>query len=383
MVPGNGSVTITWTADPNVQYWLVYAAGDSIATDEGSLPTNHWWAMNVTSPYVVTGLSNGSVYSFAMNGRIDGGAGGASSASVSATPRPSGNYWAAGAAMAQDMRGIAYGTASDSTADYVAVGNAGAIYKGIDGINWTAVPGQSANFTAAAYAFGTFVALDDAGTFYRSTDVATWVAGTNAGGRMNAVAANGALAVAVGNGGRLYKSSDAITWTAATSSQVVGMQDLYSVAYSNTGLWIAVGSAGAVYTSIDGDTWVDRSVGGNTLRAVAVLQNGTLFSYVAVGLGGAGWISKDGSTWTSMDGRGLAGDLYALDASYDRFVAVGAAGAVYASTDGSAWAQTTPVGGGAGVASTVASGAQTLYAVKAVAMQLLAVGAAGVNITSQ
>lgn len=383
VLPGNGQVTISWNAEPGVEYWLVYAPTTSIATSDTSWPAGHTWAMNVTSPYVVTGLTNGTVYSFAMNGRVDGGPGGASTASVSATPRPSGGYWTAGSAMAQDMFGIAYGTASDSTAYFVAVGNAGALYKGLDGTTWTAVAGQSANFTAAAYAFSTFVVLDDAGIFYRSTDLATWTAGTHAGARMNALATNTALAVAVGNGGRIYTSTDAITWSAAASSQVVGTQDLYAVAYSNAGVWVAVGTGGALYTSTDGDTWVDRSVGGNTLRAVAVLQNGTAFTYVAVGLGGAGWISSDASTWTSLAGSGLVGDWYALDASYDRFVAVGAGGMAYASTDGLAWAQTTPTGGGTGVVSTAASGAQTLYALKAVAKQLVAVGAAGVNINAQ
>ena len=383
IVPGNGQVTVSWNADPNVDYWLVYAPVSFISTSDTSLPPAHVWATKISSPYVVTSLTNGTLYSFAMNGRVDGGPGGASTASVSATPRPSGNYWTAGAAMAQDMHGLAYGTASDSTVNYVAVGNTGAIYKGLDGVSWTAVAGQTANFTAATYAFSTFVALDDAGNFYRSTDLATWTAGTAAGASMNAVASNSVLAVAVGNGGRIYKSTDAITWTAATSSQVVGTQDLYSVAYSNTGLWIAVGTSGAIYTSTDGDTWVDRSMGGNTLRAVAVLQNGTLFSYVAVGIGGAGWISSDGNTWTSLGGSGLAGDFYALDASYGRFVAVGAGGAAFASTDGSAWAPTTLVGGGTGVVSTAASGAQNLYALLPAATQLVAVGAAGVNITSK
>lgn len=383
VAPGNGYVTISWNADVGVEYWLVYAPTTSIATSDTTWPAGHTWVMKVTSPYVLSGLTNGTLYSFAMNGRIDGGQGGASTASVSATPRASGGYWSAGSAMAQDMHGIAYGTASDSTADYVAVGNAGAIYQGLDGVTWTAVTGQTANFTAAVYAFSNFVALDDTGNFYRSTDIATWTAGTNAGARMNAVATNSTLAVAVGQGGRIYTSADAITWTAATSSQTVGTQDLYGVTYSNTGVWVAVGSAGAIYTSTDGDTWVDHSMGGNTLRAVAVLQSGTVFTYVAVGLGGAGWISSDGTTWTSLGGSGLAGDFYALDAANDQFVAVGAAGIAFASANGSAWAQTTPTGGGTGVVSTAASGAQTLYALKAVAAQLVAVGATGVNITSK
>lgn len=82
----DGQVTITWTASAGVDYWLMYAA-TSTPIDMKSPPGNHLWITSgVTSPLVITGLTNGQVYSFAMDGRISGGPGGAQTPSVSATP---------------------------------------------------------------------------------------------------------------------------------------------------------------------------------------------------------------------------------------------------------------------------------------------------------
>ena len=83
---GDGQVTITWTADAGVDYWLMYAATAS-AINMKSPPGNHAWITSgVTSPLVITGLTNGVTYSFAMDGRISGGPGGTQTPSVSATP---------------------------------------------------------------------------------------------------------------------------------------------------------------------------------------------------------------------------------------------------------------------------------------------------------
>ncbi len=84
----DGQVTITWTADAGVDYWLMYAA-TATAIDMKNPPGNHVWITSgVASPLVITGLVNGQTYSFAMDGRISGGPGGAQTPSVSATPNP-------------------------------------------------------------------------------------------------------------------------------------------------------------------------------------------------------------------------------------------------------------------------------------------------------
>ena len=83
---GDGQVTLTWTATAGVDYWLMYAAS-ATAIDMKNPPGNHAWITSgLTSPYTLPGLTNGVTYSFAMDGRISGGPGGAQTPSVSATP---------------------------------------------------------------------------------------------------------------------------------------------------------------------------------------------------------------------------------------------------------------------------------------------------------
>ena len=384
VVPGDGQVTVSWVGDPTVQYWILYAPGNSISTEDTNLPAGYNWQLNVTSPYVITGLVNGRTYAFAMNGRTDNGPGGASAASVTAVPRPAGGYWNAGTGSGtNDLKGVTYGTASDASVNYLAVGTNSAMYKSLDGITWnpigTAPP--ATNFTAAQNGRGFFLAATDNGTIYRSSDLAVWTASATGGTSINAIAASGTLAVAVGNGGKIYTSSDAITWTAAASSGVATTQNLYGVSYSPRGLWFAVGAAGTILTSPDANTWTLYAMGGNDLRAVTAQQNGGTFSYVAVGLNNTSWQSADGITWATAPG--LVGSFYAITATSAQFVTVGSGGASYVSTNGTTWAPTNTTGGGTGTLSPTASGSKTLYSVINPTFKYVAVGAAGTNISSQ
>ena len=60
-----------------MKYWLFYAPSTSItSTDWINIPGSRA-LLNVTSPYVVTGLANGYTYSFTVNGRNGDGPGGA------------------------------------------------------------------------------------------------------------------------------------------------------------------------------------------------------------------------------------------------------------------------------------------------------------------
>ena len=93
VTPGDGTATVTWTSAPDVKYWLFYAPSTSItSTDWINIPGSRA-LLNVTSPYVVTGLANGYTYSFTVNGRNGDGPGGAGSPSVSIIPRPAGEFW--------------------------------------------------------------------------------------------------------------------------------------------------------------------------------------------------------------------------------------------------------------------------------------------------
>ena len=80
VTPGDGKVTVTWNADPNVKYWLFYAPGSKISTTDFITIPGAKALMNVSSPYVLTGLVNNYPYTFAMNGRTGDGPGGAGTA---------------------------------------------------------------------------------------------------------------------------------------------------------------------------------------------------------------------------------------------------------------------------------------------------------------
>jgi len=371
--PGDGQVTITWAPDKDVQYWLFYAAGTRISTAELFTTPNHVDVLNVTSPYVVSGLTNGVTYAFTINGRFDGGPGGAQTPSVTGVPRPAGSVWKTGAAAALgsgDVRGIAYGLASDSVQRYLTVGAGGAMYQGTDGLAWTAVTGASRpELYAATYAFAKFFAVGAAGSVLYGADLSSWTtatSGTNA--RLNAIASNGARLVAVGDAGAIITSTDGIAWTAATS--VPSSAHLYGVAYSGAGLWMAVGAGGALLTSTDGLTWTAAT--SNTkadLRAVAV-QYYVSYNYAVVGDAGTVLTSIDGVTWTAQT-LSPASDLRAVTASYSQFVAVGASGAVFTSATGTTWANQT--------SNTTAD----LLALNYVQATVLAVGKGGVSIYSK
>ena len=213
LVPGDAQVTVSWQPESGVEYWLFYAADPSLTTTNWpSLPAGHA-VINVSSPFVVTGLTNGTAYSFTMNGRVNHGPGGPGTLTVSATPRVSGLTWALGGTLgATDMHGVAFGpTASAPLGLYVAVGNGGAMFQGTDGAAWAAIPGVPAtNLNAAVFDVGLakFVAAGAAGEILYSTDAITWTPATsNTVQNLNSVATNGAALVAVGDNGTIRYST--------------------------------------------------------------------------------------------------------------------------------------------------------------------------------
>ena len=110
---GESSATLTWDMVSGVEYWVFFAPTSMAPLDVGSMQS--WFGLpggnvllKVTSPYVVQGLTNGTSYSFSINGRISGGPGGSGATPVTATPRIAGAAWtAATAAGSHDLRGVA------------------------------------------------------------------------------------------------------------------------------------------------------------------------------------------------------------------------------------------------------------------------------------
>jgi len=370
---GDGRITVTWPMESGVDYWMFYANATSISTSNWTTIPGSKLVIGAASPFVASGLSNGAVYSFTLNGRTNGGPGGPGTPSVSAIPRLAGTVtaglpapWTPGALLgANDLRGVTFGTV------FVAVGANGAAFSSIDGTTWTALNSAVASNLNAAVYRGVYLAAGDGGTMLYSIDTIIWTPqNTGTANNLNAIATNSGRFVAVGANGTIVSSVDGINWVAAANSATTN--DLFAVTAFSNSLWIAVGANGTLVTSADGSTWT--AAASNTafdLKGVAsgvsTATNATLF--VAVGANGTLITSPDAATWTEQSAIGtntLAAVTYGT-----QFIAVGAKGSIFTSTDGTTWADQP---------STTNS---NLNAIVHAPFSYSVVGAAGVNLLAQ
>ena len=339
-VPGDGVVTLTWPMASDVEYWLFYAPSASISTTNWTTVPGSQVVIGASSPRVVAGLTNGTLYSFVINARNHSGPGGPESPSIAAIPRLAGTAtpglsapWVASAVLgASDLHGLAVGSV------LIAVGANGAIYSTTDAATWTAATSPvTSNLNAAASFNNIYAAVGDGGTVLRSTDATNWTTQTSGtSNNLNAVANNSSMFVAVGAKGTILLSSDGITWSAAVNSATTS--DLYAVVSYGSALWLAVGASGTLISSTDGSNW--STVASNTsldLRAITVGTNAVTKALVFVALGASGTLitSPDGATWTAqpaISASNLSGVTYAT-----QFIAVGAGGTILTSTDGTTW----------------------------------------------
>lgn len=338
VLPGDTTATVTWTNVPGVQYWLFTAQASDVSTSNWDKLSGGRAMINVTSPVLLTGLVNGLTYSFTVNGRTDDGPGGGGSPSLSIVPRLAGGTWNKGAPLANDLRGVVFGTM------FVAVGTHGALYSSLDfnawtPIAWTPQPNPLAtlaDLNAAVYGYGIYLAAGAGGVLLYSTDTLTWTA-QNSGTTNNllALATNAVNEfVAVGEKGTIIVSSDGKTWTAVNSGTA---NDLFGVTYGN-GVFMAVGANGTLLSSVDGSTWV--AVASNTLRNLKSIAFGvnaatSTYQFIAVGDSGNVVTSTDGTTWVAQTPF-TTNNLNAI--VYNRqFVVVGDSGALFTSLDGSSW----------------------------------------------
>jgi hypothetical protein len=382
---GDGQVVISWNATSGVEYWLPYAPQSAFNSPDFTTTSGLRWLTKVTSPYVLSGLTNGQTYTFALNGRTGSGKGGALTQSFTLIPRSAGSAWSTGSALPSTMRGITRGAASDTLTYYLAAGAGGALYKSTNDVTsssltWSAITssGINSNLNAAIYTLSKFIVVGDGGTVSASADLATWTTSTLTGNpKLNALASNGSRVVAVGDGGTIAYSADGLTWASAT---VPVSANLYGVTYASSGTWVAVGASGTVLTSGDGITWTAQSSGISTdLRSAAyraattvtttlptAATTTTAAAYVLVGAGGVVLHSTDAVNWTAKTSNTTA-DLMALSSLPNQFLAVGASGAVVSSADGLAWTPTS------------ISGAGALYGLNNARGQYVAVGESGAN----
>jgi hypothetical protein len=367
---GDGQVTLNWTADSSVQYWVYYAPASSISVDNWTTIVGARALMNVSPPLVINGLVNGTTYAFTMDGRVNNGPRGSGSPSVTAVPRPAGGIWTVGASLgAQDLNAATYGAVGGNI--FVVVGAGGKIVTSLDGITWTTLSNTASTADLNAVAFGgaSYVAAGSGGAILYSTDGITWASDVSpTSNALLGLTTNGASAfVGVGAAGTIVYSADGVNWSTATSGTT---NDLLAVAYGN-GLYVAVGTSGTLLTSTDGVTWTAES--SNTslnLRSIAYGINAATSTslFVAVGASGALVASTDGVTWTSYGSLPVANINSIIYGT--QFVLVGDSGIIYTSTTGTAW-------------QTQSSGTtNNLKAVARSTYSYSAVGASGTNLSA-
>lgn len=346
--PGDSEVTITWKETPGVEYWIFASPNSPNLTLSTWLATlGSTYRLKVTSPYVVTGLTNGTPYSFFLTGRINGGPGSDATPTVIATPRLAGIDWTPGVTLSTGNKtAMTYGNYLDATTNtyvykHVAAGNGGRLFNASDIATWTSLTSPvTSDLYAAEFAFAKFIAVGAGGKIVTSADSQTWTEATSVTTEnLNAIASNGSTVVAVGNNGSIVTTTDAVTWKVATSVPTP-LAHLYGVTYSISGKWIAVGANGTILTSTDGLTWTAQTSGVTAdLKAIGAnstyLNSVTTYNYVAVGANGTVLTSADAVTWTPQN-AGTTASLNAL-AYVNQFMAAGANGTIITSPDGITW----------------------------------------------
>ena len=78
---GENRAVLSWDAQPGLTYWLYYKAGSSVSTG-----THDYIQKGITSPYVVSGLTNGTQYAFIINASDSGSKTGPATPVLTATP---------------------------------------------------------------------------------------------------------------------------------------------------------------------------------------------------------------------------------------------------------------------------------------------------------
>jgi hypothetical protein len=360
---GDGRVTLSWTAESGVEYWVFYAPDPSITLSNWTSISGASYRIRATSPQVIDGLTNGTAYTFIVNARTPGGKGGPGSLPVTATPRLAGAVFSAGipvpVASLNGVVGTSVTLNGTTWNGLWSVGSGGTVWQSTDGSSWTALTSPTTNnLNAITFGANTWYAVGDNGTIIGSanTPQAWGLLGSPTSARLNGVAvlnanvtavgdngtivlgtggstyslvtgstdqhlsgvvAGNAELIAVGHGGTILHSVDGTTWESRISPTTA---DLFSVAYGN-GRYVAVGSGGVIVTSTDGVTW--------TLAASPVTADllGVTYGsqFVAVGRGGVAVVTPDTGSW-SLPATGLASDLFAVGWGLAQYTAVGSSG---------------------------------------------------------
>jgi hypothetical protein len=308
---GDGRVKLEWIPTAGIEYWVFSATDPGLTAFNWTGLPNAKAVIAAPMPTYLCGLIDNSAYYFATNGRINGGPGGPSSSTITATPYNATANWKPNLTnFSANVYGLGYtslttcanNTALSATGTFSAVGAGGAIFTSPDGISWTgqsspvttnlnAVAGYAAYQNNATTPGLRWVAVGDNGTTVYSTNGINWIAATAPATTqlLRSIIQVGGGFYAVGNAGTIVSSSDGNTWSLQTAPTT---NNLNGVAHA--GYYVAVGDHGTILTNGGGGWGVASSPTTNNLRQVAAIA--TIYGSVYVAVGDNGTIVTSDSS---------------------------------------------------------------------------------------
>jgi len=378
---GDGRVKLEWTPTAGVDYWVFAATNPALTAFNWTGLANAQAVIAAPMPTYMCGLIDNLPYYFATNGRINGGPGGASSPTITATPyNASANWQLNGTNFSSDIYGLGYtglttcanNTALSAAGMFAAVGATGGIFTSLDGMNWTkqttpagfianlnAITGYAINQNNATTPGLRWVAVGDGGKALYSTDGINWsvAASTATSENLRSIVQVGGSFFAVGDGGTIISSGDGNTWSLAapvTSYRLNGI--------AHAGFYVAVGDHGTIVTNGGGGWGLPTSPTTSNLHQVTAIA--TIYGSIYVAVGDSGTIVTSDSylhngVWTALtlgtnplvgvavEPRGVetttayttapAIDLWLGFISSAQFVAIDSTGKTYTSVNGYDW----------------------------------------------
>ena len=293
MRASDGSVTVNWAGVSDAtSYNLYHANGSSVSTSDTQV-------LNVTSPYTLSGLTNGTQITVMVAAVNDDG----ETAGTSATDIPD---------VRLDVKHHAprLTAAAFGNSTHVLVGDGGAIYTAqSDGSSLTAqTSGTTLNINSVVFGANKFVAMAASGIILTSeNNGVTWSQGFSpSGGQMDKVIFANNLFIGIGQFS-MITSSDGDNWTlrdhssAMCNEEVSNDNYLAYAAYGSNKL-LTSGSTGCIKTSTDnGVTWAANSVTlSETEELLNLIHDGSKFVAITRDNGPTFNLltSADGDTWT-------------------------------------------------------------------------------------
>jgi len=352
---GDGAVSVTWNAQPGVEYWVFHAQDPTLSTANWTNLLGAGVLVNTSSPSILCGLINNPAPTplfpadyFTINGRTGSSPGGTGSALVDGTPRPAGGPyagWVPGQSIPTTISALAYAgltgcgySGRPPSGMFLAVGPGGTIYNstlaptvagplspsvGNPTMVWqraTMPAGFSTDLLGvAAYSYANLntpgvagtvmVAVGKGGTIVRSIDGQNWqqVSGVPTSANLNAVAVAGSTFVAVGDAGTVVTSTDSLNWNLSTTAPAASTNALNAIHCSGA-TCVAVGQNGTtLWTSDGGGTWTLYTYGSNNWNSVAYGNTNANADALVTDVNGAPYITitnESINTWVVTDANG-------------------------------------------------------------------------------